>query len=726
MRRLIFFGTLMGACATAPWCWAFTGTAIALRSTGVPAGDSKWVMERNGYLGLWVQLTDPGSVTVNVKASGTMADGILPRMNVVIGDMKAEFDVGPATQAPNFPTYQHTFDLPAGTHFVRTEFVNDLELSDRKLVVQDISFGLPAMGGSAFSGINSTLALDAADTYIQNSRKGNVTIQVPGAAPDTPVQVSLKRHAFNFGTAVPGFGPVGVNNYLGSDGTDQQVNYQARLNENFNAVVPENAGKWASNESVRDGVAMEPVDAILDYAAANNMRARMHNLIWGDNSNNGQQPPWVLNDNDPPNDGLLDKAAEGDAAAAAELRDEISERIAYYVGSGTPGDRARKYVELDVYNESFHTGPGADNEEFSHNYWNAYGADGIAEIYREVQQAVSAAGASTKLFVNEFNVLNDLNYANYYVQHIEDLRRAAQEGELGEVVGGIGVQYYPSNFDDHEAGLVMPILQNLAVQGLPTAITEFGIQESFLEPNPSPEEMQMAAKEIARVLDETLRLAFGTAETTGFFMWGFHAEDGGGNLFAPAAALYDVDTSDWTNWTLTEAGKIWRDRLGIEDFDGDPENGWTTQLTAMVDAEGNINFDGFWGDYEFIVDGQTIPLTLVKGRTDYSLAPGPALPGDYNLNGIVDAADYTVWRDSLGQMVEFFDGADGNGDGEINAEDYALWKSNYGQTAPMGSGSAATATATVPEPASAVLALLCTFALAVGGRPRRTWRATTR
>jgi hypothetical protein len=272
----------------------------------------------------------------------------------------------------------------------------------------------------------------------------------------------------------------------------------------------------------------------------------------------------------------------------------------------------------------------------------------------------------------------------------------------------------------------MPILQNLAVQGLPTAITEFGIQESFLEPNPSPEEMQMAAKEIARVLDETLRLAFGTAETTGFFMWGFHAEDGGGNLFAPAAALYDVDTSDWTNWTLTEAGKIWRDRLGIEDFDGDPENGWTTQLTAMVDAEGNINFDGFWGDYEFIVDGQTIPLTLVKGRTDYSLAPGPVLPGDYNLNGIVDAADYTVWRDSLGQMVEFFDGADGNGDGEINAEDYALWKSNYGQTAPMGSGSAATATATVPEPASAVLALLCTFALAVGGRPRRTWRATTR
>jgi GH35 family endo-1,4-beta-xylanase len=654
-------------------------------------------------------------------ASGTTADGVLPRMNIVIADTKAEFDV-----TPGLKLYQHTFNLPAGTYFVRTEFNNDLELSIRDLLIKDLSFEFapkpaPMMGmvGSTQMISSPENALAAADTYIENFRKGNVTIEVPDAAAGTPVQVSLKRHAFNFGTAVPGFGPVGVNNYLGSDGTQQQVNYQARLNANFNAIVPENAGKWASNESVRDGVSVGSVDAILDYAAAHNMRARMHNLIWGDNSNNGQQPPWVLNDNDPPNDGLLDQIFGENAtmadAAAAELREEITERIGYYVGSGTPADRARKYVELDVYNESFHTGPGADSEEFPHNYWNAYGADGIAAIYNEVKQAVSATGASTKLFVNEFGALGDPDYANFFVKHIEDLRRAASAAELEDVVGGIGVQYYPNDEASHAPQLIMQNLQNLAVQGLPTAITEFGVRELILEDEATPEEMLAASEAVARVLDESLRLAFGTAESTGFFMWGFHAEDGGANLFAPAAALYNVDTSDWTNWTLTEAGKVWRDRLGIEDFDANATNGWTTELTAEVDAEGNINFDGFWGDYEFMVNGQTIELTLVKGRTQYSLAPGPELPGDYNVDGIVDAADFTVWRDSLGRSVDFFEGADGDGDGSITIADYDLWKANFGQTTPMGVGSAAA----VPEPTSAVFALLCSIALAALGRGTR-------
>ena len=47
-------------------------------------------------------------------------------MNLVIADAKAGFDV---TSAAN--SYQHTFDLPAGTYLVRAEFNNDLEKSSR-------------------------------------------------------------------------------------------------------------------------------------------------------------------------------------------------------------------------------------------------------------------------------------------------------------------------------------------------------------------------------------------------------------------------------------------------------------------------------------------------------------------------------------------------------------------------------------------------------------------
>ena len=58
---------------------------------------------------------------------------------------------------------------------------------------------------------------------------------------------------------------------------------------------------------------------------------------------------------------------------------------------------------------------------------------------------------------------------------------------------------------------------------------------------------------------------------------------------------------------------------------------------------------------------------------------GPALPGDYNLDEVVDAADYTVWRDTLGQAVaNHYDGADGDGDGTVDPDDYQVWKDHFG------------------------------------------------
>ena len=57
-----------------------------------------------------------------------------------------------------------------------------------------------------------------------------------------------------------------------------------------------------------------------------------------------------------------------------------------------------------------------------------------------------------------------------------------------------------------------------------------------------------------------------------------------------------------------------------------------------------------------------------------------SLAGDYNLNGAVDAADYAVWRDQVGDTVAAFSGADGDGSGEVNQLDLDLWRANYGAT----------------------------------------------
>ena len=87
------------------------------------------------------------------------------------------------------------------------------------------------------------------------------------------------------------------------------------------------------------------------------------------------------------------------------------------------------------------------------------------------------------------------------------------------------------------------------------------------------------------------------------------------------------------------------------------------------------------------------------------------LPGDYNNDGSVDAADYTVWRDTEGSTGPGL-AADGNGDFVIDSLDYDVWVANYGVSV---SPAFAMASA-VPEPTSAMLTLLATAGLAVARR----------
>lgn len=75
--------------------------------------------------------------------------------------------------------------------------------------------------------------------------------------------------------------------------------------------------------------------------------------------------------------------------------------------------------------------------------------------------------------------------------------------------------------------------------------------------------------------------------------------------------------------------------------------------------------------------------------------PAVGLAGDFNNDGIVDAADYTVWRDNLGGDESTL-GGNGDGVGVVDNDDYALWAANYGAT----SGAVITA---VPEPTAIVL-----------------------
>ena len=104
-----------------------------------------------------------------------------------------------------------------------------------------------------------------------------------------------------------------------------------------------------------------------------------------------------------------------------------------------------------------------------------------------------------------------------------------------------------------------------------------------------------------------------------------------------------------------------------------------------------------WHDYTYISgSSQMAPIDALGLAAQNTFF----VPGDYNGNGIVDAADYSVWRDSLGSATDL--AADGNENGMVDAGDYDVWTTHFGQTA-AGSGASSAESATVPEPSCLVL-----------------------
>ena len=124
----------------------------------------------------------------------------------------------------------------------------------------------------------------------------------------------------------------------------------------------------------------------------------------------------------------------------------------------------------------------------------------------------------------------------------------------------------------------------------------------------------------------------------------------------------------------------------------------------------------FEGTYSNTFSGNSQPTPLydynqMMYRLDLSTIPSllpPTLVGDYNGDGKVDAADYTVWRDTFGSTTDLRANGDNNGasQGVIDQADYLAWVQNFGAIQAAGSA------ATVPEPASIALLMFAAGVLA--------------
>jgi hypothetical protein len=91
-----------------------------------------------------------------------------------------------------------------------------------------------------------------------------------------------------------------------------------------------------------------------------------------------------------------------------------------------------------------------------------------------------------------------------------------------------------------------------------------------------------------------------------------------------------------------------------------------------------------------------VPGSLINASQNLRVAADDSLPGDFNRNDVVDAADYAVWRKGLGTIY--------------TTAAFDIWRSNFGKTAGNGSGSAAGAfNQSIPEPASWSLGSVSVF-----------------
>jgi T5SS/PEP-CTERM-associated repeat protein len=183
----------------------------------------------------------------------------------------------------------------------------------------------------------------------------------------------------------------------------------------------------------------------------------------------------------------------------------------------------------------------------------------------------------------------------------------------------------------------------------------------------------------------------------------------GGNLFISPTAGLEIELGGATKGSGYDALNVG----GTLSLSGDltvslinnfiPQPG---QSFNILTAAGGI--DGTFDTELLPALGGGLSFDLQYNPTTVSLAV-VGIPGDYNYDGTVDAADYVVWRKTVGASGNGLP-ADGNNSGAVDPTDYNIWTNNHNQQSP-GTGGNADGSGAIPEPSAHILA--CAAMLAV-------------
>ena len=170
---------------------------------------------------------------------------------------------------------------------------------------------------------------------------------------------------------------------------------------------------------------------------------------------------------------------------------------------------------------------------------------------------------------------------------------------------------------------------------------------------------------------------------------------------------------DWVNLggdTMIQALDSWLAHRPDREPQLDSHNP-ATGIELAYNAFGTRFFELYVADLDGAVEGAVDaagrPLLNDLQAWHHTLTTPSTIPGDYNADGIVDAADYTVWRDNVGNAIQL-PNDDSLG---IATDDYERWKVHFGASTELFADNLAIRSV-VPEPsliAVAILIIVATF-----------------
>jgi GH35 family endo-1,4-beta-xylanase len=201
--------------------------------------------------------------------------------------------------------------------------------------------------------------------------------------------------------------------------------------------------------------------------------------------------------------------------------------------------------EYDVINEPLHETWLADNAGDSIN-WNAF-------IWADQEDP------DARLFLNEYNVIVWGTYGfNDAVKNMID---------HGAPIDGIGVQGHME--DGSRLNQVKERLDNVAELGLPIKVTEFDMKI---------DEKGVTDQNMANAYAKMMRICFSHPAVEGFIWWGYCDP-----TYRNGSGIFSEDRSP---------------KIAADTVYHLIHEKWSTNIKTLPEADGTVEFHGFYGDYE--------------------------------------------------------------------------------------------------------------------------------